>query len=113
MSKSNVFQKGKVCTKCGKYKALIYYSQDGNGGFRSDCKDCAASQQRDIRKTMKHHPVEQKTCARCGRTKPASEFSRDKTKVDGLCSHCKECKALAYKHRNRMKLLKNPASKLY
>ena len=113
MSKSNVFQKGKVCTKCGKFKALIYFSQDGYGGYRNDCKECAAEQQHEIREKMQHHPVEKKTCSRCGRTKPASEFARDKTKVDGLRSHCKECCQLATKHRNRTKLLKNPASKLY
>lgn len=85
---------------------------DGRGGFRSDCKDCAAKQQREIRKHMKHDTPEVLTCARCGRTLPISKFAKDATKVSGHKSHCKECNALSRRWRNRKKLLNNPASKL-
>jgi hypothetical protein len=32
-----------------------------------------------------------KYCARCDKTKPASEFYSNKSQCDGLASHCKEC----------------------
>lgn len=35
--------------------------------------------------------VSEKTCPRCKRTKPASEYYRDATRPDGLRSHCREC----------------------
>lgn len=33
-----------------------------------------------------------KSCTRCGEWKKYSEFSKDKTKTDGYCSRCKDCK---------------------
>ena len=33
----------------------------------------------------------ERTCTRCGRTKPTSEFYRAKDKSSGYRSHCKEC----------------------
>lgn len=32
-----------------------------------------------------------KKCAKCGKTKPHSEFAKTKDKASGLVSHCKEC----------------------
>lgn len=32
-----------------------------------------------------------KICKRCGEYKPVAEFSKDKSKGDGLCSNCKAC----------------------
>lgn len=32
-----------------------------------------------------------KTCGKCGTEKESTEFSSDKGKKDGLCSHCKSC----------------------
>jgi len=42
----------------------------------------------------------QKTCTKCGETKPATEFSRDKSARDGLQNKCKACNA-AYREANR------------
>lgn len=33
-----------------------------------------------------------KTCTKCGNTKPVDQFSKDRTKVDGLRTQCKQCK---------------------
>lgn len=33
----------------------------------------------------------EKTCTKCGETKPLAEFNKDRTMKDGLHSHCKEC----------------------
>lgn len=87
----SILEKGKICPKCGEYKALRFFSKDGRGGFRNDCKKCAAKQQREIREKMKHHVPEAYTCSCCGRTKPISEFAKDLTKVSGHRSWCKEC----------------------
>lgn len=32
-----------------------------------------------------------KVCTKCGKAKPVSEFSHDRTKKDGLKTRCKEC----------------------
>jgi hypothetical protein len=36
-------------------------------------------------------PVTEKRCRRCGETKPASDFYREKRASDGLKTECKEC----------------------
>lgn len=33
-----------------------------------------------------------KRCPRCSTEKPTSEFSKDRTRADGLCSGCRDCK---------------------
>ena len=42
--------------------------------------------------------VESKKCPQCGETKPASEFSKDRSRLDGLQSKCSACE-LAYKRK--------------
>ena len=44
-----------------------------------------------------------KTCSKCGETKPREEFTRNKSKRDGLSSPCKACRK-AYKVANREKI---------
>jgi len=51
-----------------------------------------------------------KTCNKCGNTKPIDQFSKDRTKVDGLRTQCKECKKqvdLAYQSERRDVYSKN------
>ena len=43
--------------------------------------------------------VRKKRCPNCGQAKPESEFYRDRSKRDGLCSWCRECKDDAKKKR--------------
>ena len=87
----SILEKGKTCSKCGEYKALRFFSKDGRGGFRNDCKKCAADQQREIRKKMGHSTPEVYTCSCCGRTRPIDKFATDLTKVSGHRSWCKDC----------------------
>ena len=44
-----------------------------------------------------------KVCTKCGTEKPVSEFSKDRSKADGLCSKCKSCVA-AYYEANKEKI---------
>jgi len=47
-----------------------------------------------------------KACNKCGETKPAKEFHKDKHKTDGLCTTCKSCKRAyrkSYYSENREK----------
>ena len=50
--------------------------------------------------------MQTKKCSKCGEVKAVSEFTRDKTKKDGLYSSCKRC-TKEYYLNNREKLLKN------
>jgi len=40
-------------------------------------------------------------CSKCGETKPASEYSKDKQKIDGLYSCCKACKKSFYQNNKK------------
>ena len=42
-------------------------------------------------------------CGKCGIEKVAGEFSKDKSKKDGLCSHCKGCRKLHYEANKERK----------
>ena len=45
-----------------------------------------------------------KVCVKCETRKPASKFSQDKSRTDGLYSYCKDCKAAmvrGYVEKNR------------
>lgn len=42
----------------------------------------------------------------CGKQKPISEFSKDKSRKDGLCPYCKDCKKENYQ-KNKKKILNN------
>lgn len=106
--------KGKVCTKCGKYKAYRFFYRDATraDGYRTDCKDCASRAQRASRDKMDYVQVLEKQCAACGRIRPIGEFAKDNTKKDGHRSQCKECDKLMHKHNPRIKKVKQPQSQL-
>lgn len=105
---------GKVCSKCGKYKALrfFYKNAQNEDGYRNDCKDCARTAQRAARDKMYYVQVETKQCAACGRVLPIKDFSRDNTKKDGHRSQCKQCDREMRSHNGRVKKLKQPQSQL-
>ena len=44
-----------------------------------------------------------KNCSKCGALKELNEFSKDKSKVDGKHSHCKECQK-EYRKKNKEKI---------
>ena len=52
---------------------------------------------------MAEQPTE-KTCAKCGETKPLEEYHRNKRRTDGRYPYCKPCKSAddrAYREKNR------------
>lgn len=88
----------KTCNKCGAEKPPSHYGKDkrNKDGLQGICEDC-----RRVHKTTKRHarligmdvhPVKEKTCNKCGKTKDSEEFFRDAGISDGRSTICKECK---------------------
>jgi hypothetical protein len=50
-----------------------------------------------------------KRCAKCGETKPAAEFDRDRSRTDGLGSRCKAC-VREYRQANRARIAERDRS---
>jgi hypothetical protein len=110
----------KTCSKCGKLKPLSdgFYrhkdnrNQDSRDGFRSECKTCTLAKNAAWRAV--HRPKRtlrvlapgllcglvlpgEKACSCCGLPKDlATGFFRDKNRVDGHHSRCKDCQRLAF-----------------
>lgn len=113
-SKNRGIAKGKVCSKCKKFKALTFFSID-NGTkdrLRSSCKSCDSVIQSKSREKIEYIYVTDKQCSVCGRIMPISKFGVDKTKKDRHRSYCLECMREQVKHRRRINLVKQPTSKL-
>ena len=122
------------CTKCGKrLPATVEYFHKNKAskyGLMAICKECAsrknweyyhreelAQRQADLerhrkkmdeekaRKIEARKPlVAEKTCSKCGKTKPASEFHANVRSKDHLSSYCKDCNNKAAKERYYHKL---------
>lgn len=99
-------KRGKVCSKCGKYKPLWAFSHDSHlkDGLRNSCKECDAKQQHEIRENMQYDThIMYKQCSDCGQIKPIEFFGKDKTKKDGHRSYCLDCLRLRSKRYKRPK----------
>lgn len=105
---------GKICSKCGKFKAYKYFSKDNarKDGLRSSCKQCDKKQQHNCRQRISYISVSEKQCSECGRILPIEKFGVDKTKKDRHRSYCLECMGEQQLHRKRIRLIKQPTSKL-
>ena len=109
------------CTKCGRRlpatKEFFYKHNGGKYGLMTICKECynrkswewhhkeelaqrqalleAHRKKMDEEKARKIEArkplVAEKTCSKCGKTKPASEFHANARSKDHLSSQCKEC----------------------
>ena len=117
------------CTKCGKRLPATeeYFHKNKNGkfGLMPICKECnnrrvwewqhreelaqrqalleAHRRKMDEEKARKIEArkplVAEKTCSKCGKTKPASEFHANVRSKDHLSSYCKDCNNKAAKER--------------
>lgn len=55
-----------------------------------------------------------KICTKCKKEKPLTEFVKDPSKLDGLCSHCKACtKEKREKTKAAKELLRQPPVEVY
>lgn len=101
----------KTCTKCEDTLPIEYFSPDvtRKDGYRNICKECSRNYP-----SMKDNFVERglvlrkeltgKTarCSKCRQVKDRAYFSKDKNKVSGYRSACKECRKKDWEnYRNR------------
>ena len=89
--------KHKVCISCKEERTAKHFAvhKGRPDGLQSDCHQCRGEKQRLAIFRKQHSrnfqlPAE-KTCKRCGKTKPHTEFYRASAKNDGLASACKKC----------------------
>ena len=77
----------KRCTHCGETKPVTSFSKCYNG-FQSACRPCRNA----ISKSL-HIPVTvtEQLCYKCKKTKPASEFNKNRRRSTGLQHECKQC----------------------
>lgn len=117
------------CTKCGKRlpatTEYFYKSKTGKYGLMAICRECNSRRtweyrhkeelaqrqalleahrrkmdEEKARKIEARKPlVAEKTCSKCGKTKPASEFHANARSKDHLASKCKECANAEAKER--------------
>ena len=122
------------CTKCGKRlpatTEYFYKQKAGKYGLANECKECSNHRgwewrhreelaqrqalleahrkkmdEEKARKIEARKPlVAEKTCSKCGKTKPASEFHANASTKDHLSSYCKDCNNKAAKERYYHKL---------
>ena len=90
----------KICTKCGKEKALEEFAKKNKEKLRGYCKQCDAERQRNFYKNNKKREDKQMTesaetitkiCTKCGKEKALEEFNNDKRGKYGCKSICREC----------------------
>lgn len=101
----------KECTLCNKLKALEDFGKSklAKDGRRNQCKECINAQKRTkfaltkLKNSKQREAAKQskkdellnapnKICFTCGIEKSKTQFTKDKSKIDGLYSSCKECK---------------------
>lgn len=105
--------KSKMCRKCLETKSLEEFSKDRTekSGRNIYCKECTreanrASKRKALQANLVGTPLIVKTekyCPGCEETKPAQEFSRNRSAWDGMQHCCKECareRNAAYRERN-------------
>ena len=88
----------KWCNKCKETKDTGEFSKDKNrnDGLKYTCKSCCVRLYVKLTAYRKANPPPTpatKKCSTCKETKVAGEFSKDKSKNDGLTNKCKACVA--------------------
>jgi len=98
----------KRCSKCGKLKNESEFPKDRTrkDGLHQRCKACKNAYSRQRYKTKQEFKTDTigsnnlKKCSGCGEIKARSEFSKDRTKKDGLYHLCKVCRS-AYRRKSQ------------
>jgi len=109
----------KRCYICGETKPLTEFSRDKyqKDGYSRKCRECNRIYQRKKYNEAKKEKLKQKygadykkRCGYCQQVKPAKDFHKRKSAIDGLQMYCKTCMAeLQRKRAERYK--KNNMSK--
>lgn len=96
----------KKCCTCKAHKPLDEFYRDRStyDQLTARCKDCSkAHTKRMSKQSPKRAPVPRsampKRCCRCHAVKDAVCFGTDKTRPDGLCPVCRDCRKLEKKER--------------
>lgn len=95
----------KRCSNCGKLKNESEFPKDRTrkDGLHQRCKACKNAYSRRHYKNLldaQESKTGTKKCSGCGKLKKRKEFSKDKTKKDGLYHLCKICRS-AYRRKNK------------
>lgn len=100
----------KLCCRCNTEKPENEFSKDKNAkdGLCRVCKQCNKEYQIEYRKNKQKkwdgRVVAHKVCSKCGVKRPASDFNRNVSSIDGMDRNCKICKK-SYRQKNRDILL--------
>ena len=103
----------KTCTNCNQNNPLTDYNKDKtkSDGLQYNCKSCQSIKRKyyqdnyiqiNANKTYNENDV--KTCSKCKEIKSITDFSKNKTKSDGLQNICKLCESILrnnYRNNNR------------
>jgi len=83
----------KTCTRCLTTKPIDAFHKDASraSGVFPQCRDCCRSAKKARHNPDRPKTVGEKKCSRCRVVKPASQFHRDKSRLDGCSSYCKPC----------------------
>ena len=107
----------KECSCCHQIKSVLEFHKckKNNDGLQLKCKECLRKYNRENKGKIKEKKkvskrnydnegnLISKECSCCHEVKPASEFSKCKSKADGLQFKCKEC-LRKYNQKNRDKI---------
>lgn len=87
----------KTCRTCGQVKSLREFSRRARNGYRRDCKSCvSAARTGGPALAIPAAQTADKTCIKCGETKPASEYG---SRGDRVRNDCKSCVAAVSRAR--------------
>ena len=89
----------KTCTKCltEKPTSAFHKNRRAKDGLDYHCRECTTARNAERHTRLRNradHDIDypaKKRCSDCGETKPASEFAKDRNRLDGLFSRCKLC----------------------
>jgi len=87
----------KECPQCGERWKIGHFNIDKN-----ICSKCDRRNKREAKEVKAKKPTE-KTCIKCEKTKPCTEFHRDRSYADNRSKTCKECTKEATQLRDETK----------
>ncbi len=98
----------KTCRICLTEKTVSDFTNRRPGKLRNECKACHAIASKwayEKRKTRAKSLSDSKNCISCKAIKPAREFRKHPSTVDGLSNKCKECESIYYQSPTMRKYL--------